>query len=394
MVMPASRSYRLRPRLQRGTAVAEQIPDEAEARRQRVPVDDVFLCGKFAGRHPAAGGGALRGNRHHEALVAKARVDGEASEGPGVLDVQAGVGPRLLVAARVVDQPHRLRHAVGDDLNDVFARFEQLLRPAGADLRAHLDVVRAGHIRDEAGVGEHPRRVRVLARRDAGDDRADLIEGGDGVRVGLLLEAELVVDRQREHRELGEQLVRHRRAPLELPDVVQPGGLLDRRHRLVDAGVDPVVRPVAAPLRAAIVERGELVPCGRLPGQPERAVRDALIVHGLRAARVERVAQVVVRGPAAIGAEEPQPVAENRPAVGQVDVVHALDPVPGDEAERHQLVVRVVALEARVAAGGEDGAAELVAAVARNHVDLHAADRRFRRQRAGLVARSLPSGRR
>ena len=57
-----------------------------------------------------------------------------------------------------------------------------------------------------------------------------------------------------------------------------------------------------------------------------------------------------------------------------------------DEAERHEIVVQVVALHALVAAGREDRAAKLVAAVARDHVDLHAAHRRFGRQRAGLIA--------
>ena len=143
---------------------------------------------------------------------------------------------------------------------------------------------------------------------------------------------------------------------------------------------------MAAPLGAAIVVRRDLVLTRGLPGQAQRAVLDPLIVHGLVAAGVERVAQEVVRRPVAVGAEKPEPVAHDRTAVGEIRVVDALHAVPGDEPAGDELLVRVVALHALVAAGHEHRAAILIAAVARDHVDLHAAHRGFRRQRARLIA--------
>ena len=67
------------------------------------------------------------------------------------------------------------------------------------------------------------RAVLVSWRGDTPrNDRLDLIERGDGVGIGFGLERQVVVDRHREDRDLGQEPVRHRRAPLELTDVVEP----------------------------------------------------------------------------------------------------------------------------------------------------------------------------
>ena len=112
---------------------------------------------------------------------------------------------------------------------------------------------------DVARVGEHPRAVGVHARRHAADDRLDLIERRDDVRRRVGLEAERVVHRQREDRRLGQQPVADGRRPLDLADVIQLRRLDDVGDRIVDAGAQPVVRPVAAPLDAAVVVERELV---------------------------------------------------------------------------------------------------------------------------------------
>ena len=217
-------------------------------------------------------------------------------------------------------------------------------------------------------------------------DRADLIEGRDRIRGGVGLEAERVVDRHREHRRFGEQPAADRRRPLDLADVVELRGLHHVGDRIVDARGQPVVGTMAAPLDAAIVVERELVVPVRLQRQAHGVVADVLIVDRLRPGRRERVAQEVVGAPATVGREEPEAIALDRSAEREVGVVDALHPVLDLETEIDEILRQVVRLHVSVRAGDEDGAAIGVAAVARDHVDLHAAHRRLRRQRAGLVA--------
>jgi hypothetical protein len=137
---------------------------------------------------------------------------------------------------------------------------------------------------------------------------------------------------------------------------------------------------MAAPFDAAVVVHRQLVARRQLPRQAQGGIGQPLIVERLLARRRKRVAEEIVGAPAAQRAEEPEPVLHDRPAECQVDVVDRVDAILRPEAERHELVIEVVALHAGVGAGRERAAVELIAAIARNHVDLHAADRRFRRQ--------------
>ena len=98
--------------LERRLGVAEQVVDDAEARREVLPRrhrDGVELALADA----PAGAGLLLGDFVRQVLPAQAGVDGQAVQRPGVLDEDADVGVQLLLVAqrRVVD---RDRDRVGE----------------------------------------------------------------------------------------------------------------------------------------------------------------------------------------------------------------------------------------------------------------------------------------
>ena len=97
--------------LDRGPAVAEQVVDQAQARREVVPVRHVLDFGERARRHEAAGRRLARHDRRVQRFPADADVRGQAVEAPAVLEVDAEVLVQLLAVdqRRVADQ-HRVRH--------------------------------------------------------------------------------------------------------------------------------------------------------------------------------------------------------------------------------------------------------------------------------------------
>ena len=141
--------------LDRGLAVALDVPREPEARRHVVPVRHVLPILESAERHEAARRDAPSLDRAVEMLEPYAWIDGESPERPRVLRVDAGIGvhvrPRIL--RRVVDDHLRrvldLARWAGhrpiklNQIGGLAALPPEITEPV---LQADLERVRAGHI--------------------------------------------------------------------------------------------------------------------------------------------------------------------------------------------------------------------------------------------------------
>ena len=123
-------------------------------------------------------------------------------------------------------------------------------------------------------------------------------------------------------------------------------------------------------------------------GQRVRAGDDA----GLRAVGHVGVGDRLVHDEEAPRSEEPQLIFGDRPAHREVGVVVGADLVDRLHAVRREEGRQVVALHLAGLVPLEQRAAEAVAALFRDHVDLHAAGRRVDRAAAGLVDHFLVAG--
>ena len=99
---------------------------------------------------------------------------------------------------------------------------------------------------------------------------------------------------------------------------------------------------------------------------------------------IERIGHAFVHRHVSSRGEEPELVADDRPARVDVEVLHVLDEVAIEESPGLQRIVVVVALPAVRGAADEAAAFEEVPAVFGDHVDAHAAGCDFRGQRARL----------
>ena len=185
--------------LQRRPRVAEQVVRGAEPRSDIVPVRrrrdfrGCPLADEAATGQDAAG--TERVDQRFEVVVADAGVDGQPVERPGVLHVDAAVGPyRRVPARRVVEGvdsvPVLARHhrvGVARLREPVVRAHVEVAQPvagvavvAERPLHAHLEVVRAGDVRQRrVGVAPVGRRdpdvapvvVGLEAGRQVADDR-------------------------------------------------------------------------------------------------------------------------------------------------------------------------------------------------------------------------------
>ena len=128
----------------------------------------------------------------------------------------------------------------------------------------------------------------------------------------------------------------------------------------------------------------------------ERALADERGLAGQdaggRAVRHVGAGDRLVDDEEAAGPEEPERVLLDRAAQREVGVVVGADLVDRLDAVGRQERRQVVALDLAALVALEERAAEAVAALFRDHVDLHAAGRRVHRAAAGLVDHFLVAG--
>ena len=160
-----------------------------------------------------------------------------------------------------------------------------------------------------------------------------------------------------------------RRCPLGGSGVVVGRG--PERRRGLDVGTEAVL---VEPALAHLVEHGgELVPVADLPREPQVPVRDAVVVDAGAAVPIDAVGHAGVDDVAPGRREEPQPVAGERAAHGDVVVVDEVDLRHLADAQVAQPLVPVVRLEVGRRLAGEHLAAVAVAALLRDHVHAQAA---------------------
>ena len=215
----------------------------------------------------------------------------------------------------------------------------------------------------------------------------------------VLVDHRVPLGRERRFRQAGlinrvVALVVGRRSGLDIDPVRRGGRVLHRaggvdRRVPDDAGfgrVESGGHRGAAILQEAIVVDRQLVLRAHLPRHARLEAADALRIDALIAARerrgrrrfrardaVERVGRQRVEDEVADRPEDPDAVLLDRATERALDVVQLADAVAGPEAAVHQVLRDVVALEALSLVAEEQAAARLVAAVARNHVESHAA---------------------
>ncbi len=380
---------------------------------------------------------AAQAARQHRALArfadelveAEAEVQRDAAHRPLVLQEEAEVALDAVVAIGREAQRHRHRPAgvVGDRLH-VAGPSRQQLPVAGRPVQAAAEAVRAGHVRRRAHERAQHREVIGGVRPGVGLAVVRLVDDVVDPRVEDRLVVPHLVFAARHARliELGvflvveaeaafeQQLVGVRARPLR--DVDEAG----RRH--LDAGGLGRNRrgdaPVVAVLVLLVVVDRDLVLARHLPRDAAGVADDVAVVDaGLREVGVVderrgvlvevRVGLGLGRAPVPERVVEPDLVLHDRAADRRIDVPDLLDHV--DVGERVVRVERlaaaqvrararlqdavdeagraaVVGLEAFAGVVHDDRAAERVAAVARHHVDAHAALAHFGRIGAGHVA--------
>jgi hypothetical protein len=154
----------------------------------------------------------------------------------------------------------------------------------------------------------------------------------------------------------------------------------------LDEGRGLIVSSMPAVLPPDIVAEENFVLSVRRVRETERAVREMVVIESLCAIGVVCICHELVRSPATVRSKEPEPIALDWTAEGEVDVVYRTDRVLNLEALRDQICRLVVGLHRVVRPCCEHRAVEIVAALFGDHVDANAADSHFGRQRAGLIA--------
>ena len=274
--------------LERRLRVAEQVVDDADARREVLPRRHRDRVEVALADEPADAR-LLLGHLVRQVLPAQPGVDGQPVQRPRVLDEEADVGVELLLVAqrRVVDRDrHRVgerrRRGAGVDLLQVAVGLAGVHVRAPVVLDAALDVVRAGDVGQRA---HHVEAVGIAAAPvgQAVGQRGEVLVAAAGVGVPLGRERHLV------HAVLvGDDvfLVVERVAGLGQQLVAPGAGVLRRRRVVARRGPDlrrgvrvvAGVHAVAAGLVDLVVVDRELVLRRDLPGEAQQRALDALVV--------------------------------------------------------------------------------------------------------------------
>ena len=137
-------------------------------------------------------------------------------------------------------------------------------------------------------------------------------------------------------------------------------------------------------LRLVIVVGGDLVPWIHLPRQPQRVIPDALIVDARRTVGIKAVGDDVVVADVPVRAEEPEPVALDRPAERRVRIEDEIHGVGRLQAAVDQILREVVGLKRAVGVPEVGRAVEPVAAFTRDEIEVRAAGRDLGAESGGL----------
>ena len=204
--------------------------------------------------------------------------------------------------------------------------------------------------------------------------------------VGVRRVLPVLVLRVQRHAGLDQEAVGDRRRPRALIRLHFDGGIDRRLRHHVERARQRAADQEAVPLVVVVVvEEGQLVARRRLGRQADGGrLRELVVDRLLVRRRVQQVARVrveehvgdVLVGPLRrVAGPEPEAVADDRAAKRRVDepqLAQAVRLVLAD-ATSDELVAHVVGLQVGRREAGEELARPVVAAVARDHVDAHAA---------------------
>ena len=394
--------------LQRGLAVAKEIVGAADTRAEIPPVRDVLR-----GRNPSlgdeeAGRRDKRRARHVDVVVAQPEVHRQAANPrarPLILHVDRGIERGLFEMRRRREQLQRHGALVIECIENRPVRHEQIgavffvvARRDLSHVHAALQVMRAGDVGDRELLVVLParqRRVRRAARRRSVGRPVFQVErlfrDLDAVEVDPLAALVRLRDVIGAAGKGQENPVRHRIRPRRSEVVVRFIFVLSGRFR---SDQRPALRPEQRVDAVAVVLKrspdDDLVLLGGLQREPQAVVtvevvaargpaEVRLVQHALRLCELVPVdpGGILLRDALAGGAEEPQLVSFDRTADARRRLHELLDRRKacrgGVEAACEQLVVDVVALKAGSRVRDVRGAREDVAAVLRDHVQLHTA---------------------
>ncbi len=155
------------------------------------------------------------------------------------------------------------------------------------------------------------------------------------------------------------------------------------QRRLILGEVRRRVAAVKPFLPVVVPRNGQPLRAGGLPVAFSRRIPDQVVVDGAAAVGIARERQLV-DAPVAVRAVDPQPVAHQRSATGDVDVVELRDRDPARQSGRDR-VGGVVALPPWPGIERLHIAAPAVAAALRHHVEVDAAGHDLRRDRRRLI---------
>ena len=394
----------------RRLAGAEDVPDDRGARREVAPRRHLeVVVGRHVGEAP--GLGLLADDALRHAVVANAVVEGEVPPPPRVLHVGGQLAVHVLLdLERGVQHRHLGRHAAGVGLVEVAVGVVVAAILAPAVEQADLHVVRAGDVghrrRHRVPVGKVAQLGRRGVPQEAGAEvvLADVLVPRRGVALGEntgLVEV-VVALHVVGGAGLEQDLRRQRRGPLGRP------GREDWRvpHHRGRRRVGVVGHRRGPQAQGAVVVDGQLVLLGYLPGEPrDRVVHllgglTLLAGAGLETGReghrrsgagrqVVGVGHELVVVGAAVGAEEPHLVAQDRTAELGVHLHEVRDAVDRPDVVGLELVGQVVALPRRRALGELEAAGEAVAAVLGHQVEVDAGGHRLGVAARGHVDRFL-----